>query len=92
MEPVSPVLSEHTRHLETVIARDQPEYRELPAIVVADRVVTRWKLSAEEASRVLEGKDIYLTILTFGNPMQPVLLEVGECRSVCVIQRENPGA
>lgn len=37
--------------------------------------VSRWKLSWRERLRVLFGGSIWLSILTFNNPLQPVKLE-----------------
>ena len=62
-------------------AKDQPQYRPL-AVEVVDRdrgftVVTRWALTAEERSRVAAGEDVYLAVLTFGRPLQPLMPAVG---------------
>ena len=59
-----------------VIAETQEEYRDLPAIVTTQyQVISRWTLSEEERQAILNGEDIYLTIL--GLPINPVLLTVG---------------
>jgi hypothetical protein len=77
MNPISPVIPGH-KALEVIYAADQPEYRPLPA-VRADapeyRVMTRWQLSQEERSIIAAGGDVLLTMLTFGTPLQPVLME-----------------
>lgn len=75
-----------------VYAKDQPEYIPLPAWKGEDgTVVTRWHLSPWERFRVLFGGSIWLTLLTFNRPLQPVKLDatcpitvgVGEVCSIC---------
>lgn len=77
MIPVSPVLTPN--HLETVFAKDQPQYLPLPAVVQdgpEGRIITRWRLSLLERLRVLLTGSIYLEVLTFKKPLQPVRLGV----------------
>jgi hypothetical protein len=68
---------------EVTIAVGQPEY---DALICAEYVesemnspllVSRWKPSDEEREALAAGDDIYLSILTFGRPMQPVAVQVG---------------
>jgi hypothetical protein len=62
-----------------VYAKDQPEYRNLPAHVVGDKegtIICCWKLSEEEKQKVLETGEIWHSILTFNQPLQPQLLSV----------------
>lgn len=74
MKPVSPVIPGHTLP-EIVFAKDQPEYQPLPAFRDHDGyVLTRWRMTWRERLRVLFTGDIYLSLLTFGRPLQPVLL------------------
>lgn len=79
MTPVSPVLP-GTEIREVVIAKDQPEYLPLPAVVLDKApgmpVMTRWRLTDEERELVKFGHDIVLTQMTFGGPLQPVHLQV----------------
>lgn len=76
MAPVEPVeCPEGSRRV--VYAKDQPEYIPLPAIVSPDGVVlTEWELSAEELHTLFVGGRLRLHVLTFGQPLQPVRLEV----------------
>lgn len=61
-----------------IIAKDQPEYTPLPSVRTPDgRVITRWSPTVAERSAILRGEDLFLTILTFHTPLQPVLLTVG---------------
>jgi hypothetical protein len=60
-----------------VIAKDQPEYIPLPALVFPDgKLVTEWTLTEEERTRLIRGENIRLWVWTFGQPLQPVMLEV----------------
>jgi hypothetical protein len=73
MIPVSPTVP--GLNLEQItIAEHQPEYLPLPAIIVGDRVVTRWKLSWAERFRILFSGNLWLILLTFGQPVQPIML------------------
>ena len=61
-----------------VIAKDQPQYRPLPAYQYRDEqgtIVCCWKLSFWERVRVLFTGKLWHTILTFNSPLQPQLLE-----------------
>ena len=60
-----------------VYGANQPEYKPLPAERRPGRsgeIVTCWELSPEEIKRVQETGKIWLSVLTFGQPLQPVLL------------------
>jgi hypothetical protein len=61
-----------------VIAKDQPEYRPLPAYRYANdpqgRIVCCWKLTWRERFEVLFGGVVWHQILTFNKPLQPQLL------------------
>lgn len=58
-----------------VYAENQPEYNPLPAFKAENGVmVTCWKLSQEDFEKIVETKKIYLSVMTFNNPLQPVYL------------------
>ncbi len=58
-----------------ILAKDQPEYTPLPAMLMPDGlVITCWELSEEEKAEIAETGKIYLQQLTFNQPLQPVLL------------------
>lgn len=60
-----------------VIAEHQSEYRDLPSIRTPNgQVITRWSLSNEERAAVLNGEDIYITLLSHG-PINPLFATVG---------------
>lgn len=76
MKPVSPVVP-GTQLPETIIAENQDEYGDLPAVHVAGGVIlTRWQMSIWERLKVLFTGNVYLWMLTFGQPVQPVCIEV----------------
>lgn len=83
MLAVSPVLPLRNKLLEiapeVVYAKDQPQYNPLPAIKTTDgEVITRWKLSLRERLIVLFSGSIWLNLLTFNSPLQPIKLSVIE--------------
>jgi hypothetical protein len=64
---------------EVVFAKDQDEYLDLPASVSGDGLVTtRWALTDQERLKIYQGGSLYLQVLTFGKPLQPVRLSVEE--------------
>lgn len=78
MKPVSP----QTGAKEITVAEDQEEYISYPAalyLTEPDRltVLSRWTFTDEERLRVAAGEDLFLGIITDGNPVQPVILQVG---------------
>lgn len=74
-QPAIPVIPDG-RCPDVIIAKDQPEYLPLPAIVLEDgTVITRWHFSLWERLRLLLFGDLWLSVLTFNHPLQPVRLE-----------------
>lgn len=63
-----------------VFVKDQPEYMPLPAMEIPNDpqglITTKWQLSPEELERIKETRTIHLSMLTFNQPLQPVLLTV----------------
>ncbi len=39
--------------------------------------LTRWSPNAEERKRIADGEDIYVMSLTFGDPLQPIWVQIG---------------
>lgn len=73
MKPIVPGLSLPV----TEFAKDQPEYNRLPAYrSTAGVVLSRWHLTWRERLRLLLFGDVYLTVHTFNQPLQPVRLVV----------------
>lgn len=60
-----------------VIAEHQSEYLDLPSIRTPDgQVITRWRLTDDERRRIVEGDDIFVTLLSSG-PINPLFVTVG---------------
>lgn len=60
-----------------LIAKDQPEYTPLPALVFRDgKVLTEWTFTEAERQAIARGENLRLWIWTFGQPLQPISLEV----------------
>ena len=57
----------------------QPEYIPLPAEYRGGKsgeILTCWELSPDELKRIQETGKLWLGVLTFGQPLQPVYLAV----------------
>lgn len=64
-------------------AENQPEYLPLPALKMKDgEIVTCWRLSLRERLKVLFSGKIWLNVLTFDRPLQPLLMSVDKTFSV----------
>lgn len=85
MKPVSPVVP-GVNLPEVVFAEDQGQYLSLPAYRnendPAYPVLTRWKLSWRERFKILLSGDLYLWLLTFGKPLQPLNLTVDKPKEI----------
>lgn len=55
-----------------VFARDQKEYHPLPANTNGTYVETKWELTDDERYEIFVNGQIWLTIKTFGQPLQPI--------------------
>ncbi|MGO1069283.1 hypothetical protein [Lysobacter sp. CA199] len=75
-----------------VIAKDQPEYMPMPALVVKNReteVVCCWRLSWRERITLLFTGRIWHSVMTFGRSLQPQLLSVDIPSAVLAAQYEK---
>ncbi len=60
-----------------VIAEHQSEYQDLPSVRTPNGyVITRWTPSADERQRVVNGEDIYVTLLSSG-AINPLFVTIG---------------
>jgi hypothetical protein len=59
------------RHQNTVLAKDQPEYQELPAFMNEEEAITLWRLSWTERILILFTGHLWLRQLNFSRPLQP---------------------
>ncbi len=75
MTPVTPVVPGFDLPV-TTFAKDQPQYISLPSFKCEDgMVVTRWRLDWKERLKLALGGDLWLSVLTFNRPLQPVKLQ-----------------
>lgn len=67
----------------TVIAKDQPEYRPVPAHVLVDEkgnrppegtIVALMQFTPEELAEIQKNGQLWISIWTFKNPMHPILI------------------
>jgi hypothetical protein len=73
VKPASPVL---VGCPQIIIAKDQPPYTPISAVVVdQDTIMTRWRLSWWERVVVLFRGNVYLYVMTFGKPLQPLAMQ-----------------
>jgi hypothetical protein len=71
------LLAQDPEPMAVIIAKDQPEYDPLPALIYTDgRVLTEWSLTEEERGRLIAGERIRLWVWTFNHPLQPLQIEV----------------
>jgi hypothetical protein len=77
MKPVSPVVEGFEKY-EIVLAKDQPEYRPLPALHLEGHklTLTRWQPTWKERLRLIFGGSVYLWTWTYGHSFHPTSLEI----------------
>lgn len=66
---------------EVVYAKDQPEYIPLRTLVSRTEgcdVISRWTFTPEQRKAIAEGADIFLILMTFGGPLQPIKMAVSD--------------
>ncbi len=66
---------------EIVYAANQPQYNPLRTLVGDGsdrRVLSRWSPTPEQRKSIAEGADVYLQLLTFGQPLQPIIMFVSD--------------
>lgn len=52
---------------------NQPEYKPLPGMTITNsEVITCWRLSPEEIEKVKETGVLWISMMTFGHPLQPI--------------------
>lgn len=56
------------------VAKNQPEYQTLPVRFNQGAATSLWQLTNEERQAIADGKNLFLEMLTFGHPLQPVHL------------------
>lgn len=72
MEPISPVV-EGNQDMEVVYAKEQPEYNPLPVLRTEKALLSRWRLNDAERAHFANGGDLFICVLHFGGPLQPMM-------------------
>lgn len=81
LEPANRPVVEGLEAHEVIYAKNQPEYNPLRTLLSNTqerRVLSRWTLTPEQRRDVLNGADIFLELMTFGRPLQPIRLAIGD--------------
>jgi hypothetical protein len=79
--PISPVIPKYFKDINTEldeiqVAKNQEQYRVLPSIVIDNNTfLTRWKVPFWHRIRILLFGNLYLEIMHFNNPIQPLYLD-----------------
>jgi len=63
----------------TTFAKDQPEYGQLPALVINSpqgEVISCWKLSFREKVKILFTGKLWVSLMMFGKPLTPSMFSV----------------
>jgi hypothetical protein len=85
MKPVSPVIKTVALN-EVIYAKDSTKYLPLPAFRYDDgTVLMRWKMTFWERVRALFVGDVYVWLLTFNDPLQPINLQVEPPKMECQV-------
>lgn len=64
-----------------VFAENQPEYTALPALKIdspTGEVISCWKLSFKERIKVLLFGNVWLSLMSFNNPLTPSFMSVNK--------------
>lgn len=58
-----------------VYGKDQKEYMSLPALRFDDgTVISCWKMSWKELFKIVLHRKVWVSVLTFNNPLQPLIV------------------
>ncbi len=68
LQAASDFVVKELKDRQVVYAEDQPEYL----------VLSRWPLTSEQRAAIAAGADIYLELLTFNRPLQPIVMFVAD--------------
>ena len=72
MESISPVVPGNEQ-FEVVYAADQPEYIPLSVLRTEKSLLSRWRLTDAERAHIAGGGDLFICVMHFGHPLQPLL-------------------
>lgn len=66
----------NTQEINVKIAENQKQYSTLPANYASGLTAFAFELSEEDIEKILKHKRIYISLLTFGKPMNPINIAV----------------
>lgn len=82
LQPADCPVIEGLEPYEVVMAKDQQDVynplRILPGATRQGERLSRWTLTPEQREAIANGADIFLELLTFNTPMQPIRMAVGD--------------
>ena len=65
------------KEINCIYAKNQPEYLDLPAHKSKDGIVTScWQLNLKERIKLLLSGKIFIQIMTFNTPLQPIRINL----------------
>lgn len=67
------------KHQNTIIAKNQPEYLQLPALILdtpEGEIISCWHLSFKERCKLLFTGRVWLSLMSFNEPLTPSFLSV----------------
>lgn len=80
LQPADGPVVEGMEEVEVKFAEKQPQYTTLRTLTSNGperKVLSRWTLTDEQRAQVLRGADVYLELMTFGTPLQPIRMGIG---------------
>ena len=87
VDPSRPIEGQHVTY-----AADQPEYNPLQVWrKPSGEVISRWRLTWRERIAALFGRSLYVEVLTFGAPLQPIFLTFSEDEAIYAAQPQEEG-
>ena len=70
-------IAEEQEQYQTIYAA-QVRHPSLPAPLGWNALLLAFRLDDEQRQAIAEGADLYVSLLTFGGPMQPIVVQVGK--------------
>ena len=77
IEPSKSAIFPDLEGCEVTYAKDQPEYNPLRTLTDGTTVISRWSPTPEQRAAIMAGEDLFLELVTFGGPLQPIRLSIG---------------
>jgi hypothetical protein len=91
LQPRNGPVVEGMESQEVVYAKNQPEYIPLRTLRNSRDsyvpVVSRWSPTPEQRKLIADGADIFLELSTFGGPLSPIRMGIGDGKIECPADR-----